>query len=549
MVSLSGAVFAAMVENGYRDLKLHYEKINELNVFPVPDGDTGTNITATLTGGLNALKGADKSSLTSVASALARGMLLGARGNSGVIVSQFFSGLADGLSGLQEANITQFASSLRSGTAKAYKAVVKPVEGTILTVAREGSTYILDHLDQFGTFQTLFAKLLERMNEALSNTPNLLPVLKEAGVIDSGGAGLVTIIEGMYKYIIGEELEDHEFKGPGVSVPSDGNIPFDENSVLDYGYCTEFILQLLNSKGGKKNFSLQELIAYYETLGDSLVALQDETIVKVHVHTKTPGLVLNYAQQFGEFVTFKMENMSIQHNEVLLKEIVPEEKEKSKVAVVAVAPSEEFAKILKSVGVNVTILGGQTMNPSAEAFVNAFNEAHAESIIVFPNNSNIILTAEQAKNLYTDSKVYVVPTKSGIESYSIVQMFDFDNATVEENVEAAIEEQRAITTIVISTAVRDSINNGLPIHVGDFIGIHSGSVKASKADIFECIDAIFDTVEDMDMKSCITVSYGSSFTEEAKERFRQTIESKFDMMDLVEIEGNQKVYDLILAIE
>ncbi|MDY6094397.1 MAG: DAK2 domain-containing protein [Candidatus Enteromonas sp.] len=549
MKTLTGAMFATMVENGYRDIKLHYEKINELNVFPVPDGDTGTNITATLTGGLKAMEKADTSSLSSVASALARGMLLGARGNSGVIVSQFFSGLSDGLSGLTEANITQFASSLRSGTAKAYKAVVKPVEGTILTVAREGSTYILDHLDQIGTFQTLFAKLLERMNEALENTPNLLPVLKEAGVIDSGGAGLVTIIEGMYKYIIGEEIEDHDFRGPSNAVAESGTIPFNEDSVLDYGYCTEFILQILNSKGGKENFHLNELISFLETLGDSIVALQDESIVKVHVHTKTPGLVLTYAQQFGEFVTFKMENMSIQHNEVLLKEIQPQKKEKSKVAVVAVAPSEEFSKILKSIGVHVTILGGQTMNPSAESFLHAFEEANAENIIVFPNNSNIILTAQQAKELYDKGNVFVIPTKSAIESYSIVQMFDFEGQSIEDNVNSALEQQKSIVTAVVSKAVRDSVNNGLEIHENDFIGISRGSVQSSKVDLFDCIESLLDSVEEMDMKSCITVSYGDVFHEEEKQRFRELIAKKYDLMDLVEIHGNQKVYSIILAIE
>ena len=267
MKTINGKIFSEMVLNGYRDLKNHYETVNDLNVFPVPDGDTGTNIAATLTGGVNAMKDANFDSIGDVAEKLAGGMLLGARGNSGVIISQFFQGISEALSNLKTANVTQFASALRSGTSKAYEAVVHPVEGTVLTVARESTVYIMDNLSHINDFETLFEDLLREMRLSLERTPDLLPVLKEAGVIDSGGAGLVYIMEGMGKYVVGEEVADAEFNGPTNSVATDEKIPFDENSVLDYGYCTEFILQLLNSKCDPKAFDLKEMIHFLEGIG------------------------------------------------------------------------------------------------------------------------------------------------------------------------------------------------------------------------------------------------------------------------------------------
>ena len=546
---LTGALFAAMVENGYRDIKTQYERINELNVFPVPDGDTGTNITATVTGGIKAMAKADQNDLSDVANRLASGMLLAARGNSGVIVSQFFAGLADGLRGLKEANITQFASSLRSGTTKAYDAVVKPVEGTILTVAREGTNYVLDHLADIKTFEQLFKVLLKKMYKALENTPNLLPVLKEAGVIDSGGAGLVAIIDGMYKQIAGEQVEDIEFNGPSNSVDADGEIPFDVNSELEYGYCTEFIMQLLNVKDGPKNFVLSELIAFLETLGDSIVAIQNDTIVKVHVHTKTPGKVIEYAQRFGEFITFKMENMSIQHNEVMLKELDEKKSKRKEYAMITVAPSTEIAAMFLEMGVDYVIQGGQTMNPSAENFIKAFEEVNANRIIVFPNNSNIILTAKQAAALYSDSIIDVVPTKSVIEAYSSISMVDFDSFDIETNLATIQGQIDNVISCEVTTSVRDTVNCGLEIHEGDYIGIAQGSVKSSAKTLLEATKQMLESIEDIDDRAVITVFYGKDATPQDKSDFRHYIHERFDMFDLMEYEGKQPIYPFIIAVE
>lgn len=549
METLNGSLFAAMVRNGYRGIKQQHEAINDLNVFPVPDGDTGTNMTATINGGINAIKKADMDNLSDVASKLASGMLLGARGNSGVILSQFFAGVAEGFDGLREANLLQCASALRSGVTKAYQAVIKPVEGTILTVAREGCSYVLDKIEEIESLEELFRRLLKRMKRSLQNTPDLLPVLKEAGVIDSGGAGLVAIMEGMYKELSGEEIEDSIFNGPSNAVATDGDIPFDADSVLEFGYCTEFIMQLLNCKDGPKNFKLDEMIAYYETLGDSIVAIESNGIVKVHIHTKTPGLVIEYAQRFGEFVTFKMENMSIQHQEVLLKEELQKKEARRPSAIVAASPSDSISKLFKDMGVTEIVKGGQTMNPSAEDFVNAINDCHADNVIVFPNNGNVILTAKQAASMVEGTNVVVIPTKSAIECYSALGMTDLENQSLEENIDLIHQQIQGTVSCEISVAVRDSVNNGITVKEGDYIGISQGAVKVADKTLLDCSMKMLKQIEDMQDHSIITVFYGVDAKEEEKEKFRELVSEEYPLMDFIEIEGKQTVYPFILAVE
>jgi len=559
MNTLSGQVFAAMVLNGYRDLKSQYEKINDLNVFPVPDGDTGTNIAATLTGGVKAMATADQNNIGDVSEKLAEGMLLGARGNSGVILSQFFAGIANALADLQKANVTQFAAALRSGTQKAYEAVVQPVEGTILTVAREGSAYVMDHLTAIPDFESLFEVLLSRMREALERTPDLLPVLKEAGVIDSGGAGLVCIIEGMGKEIMGEEVADSVFNGPQNSVSADAKVPFDENSVLTYGYCTEFILQLQKSKGDPKAFQIKDMIAFLSTIGDSIVAIKQGTIVKIHVHTKVPYKAIEYAQRYGEFVTFKMENMSIQHNEVLLKEMpiegakmvkaVEKPKDRVNLAIVAVSPSDSISNLFKEMGVSEIISGGQTMNPSAQDFVEAFKNANADNIIVFPNNGNVILTAQQAAKLFTGSKITIMESKSLVEAYSALSMADPVNETVEENIVSMKNSMKNLTAAEVCPAIRDSINNGIQIKKGDFIAIKEGTVVAAKAKIIDSVAALLQSIDDIDDKEVLTVFYGVDATEKNKDDLKAYVSKTYPMMEVVEIDGQQTIYPFVFAVE
>ncbi len=554
---ITGKIFSEMAANGYRDLKLHFEEVNNLNVFPVPDGDTGTNIAATLNGGVKAVKNAENETIGNVAEQLAGGMLLGARGNSGVIVSQFFQGLSEGLSGLETATVQQFAEALKSGTAKAYDAVVHPVEGTVLTVCREGTQYVNDHLGEIEDFETLFEVLLREMRISLEKTPDLLPVLKEAGVIDSGGAGLVYTMEGMHKHLLGESLEDTAYNGPQTAVSTDGDIPFDENSVLDYGYCTEFILQLLVSKCDPAAFDLKTMISFLETIGDSIVAIKQKSIVKVHVHTKEPWKAIQFAQQFGEFVTFKMENMSIQHNEKLLKEMPIEESAEHiaqnekhvETAIVAVSPSAEITKLFLEMGVSQIISGGQTMNPSADDFIKAFDAANADNVIVFPNNSNIILTAEQSAKLYEKSNVIVLKSKSVVEAYSALSMASFDEVSVEEAVEGMKDCIEGVVSAEISPAVRDSQNNGISIKEGDYMGILQHNIVSSSKNIIETIEELLNKVPELEEKSVLTVFYGKDATQELRDDLQQLIGVSFPMLEMVEIEGNQTIYPLIFALE
>lgn len=558
---LDGKTYEAMVTNGFKDLKSHYETVNELNVFPVPDGDTGTNICATLDGGVKAMKRADKDNLGDVVTKCAEGMLLGARGNSGVITSQFFAGISDFLKDYREADVKTFALALKNGTAVAYKAVPTPVEGTILTVAREGSEYINEHIDEIPDFETLFKVLLEQMKISLEKTPDLLPVLKEAGVIDSGGAGLLYTMEGMGKEILGEEVADTAFNGPSTNVDIADGEAFNEDSVLDYGYCTEFILQLLNAKCKPEEVNLQDFIDYFSTIGDSIVAIKQKSIIKIHVHTKEPWKVIKYAQQFGEFITFKMENMTIQHNEKLLKEMPIEGKEvktsddvalkplKHSIAqIISVAPSKEIGDVFKEMGVAGIITGGQTMNPSAQDFLAMFDYVNADDILVFPNNGNVIMTAEQATKMYTKSRVHVLHSKSVVEAYSAMKMADFSQP-IEDNINVMEEQMKEVVSLEVSQSIRDSKNNGIDVQKDDFIGIMDGKIVSHDKLIMNAVSEMLKCVPDMDDKAIITVFSGKSATEEMKEELHELLNKAYPMMDIIEIDGGQPVYHFVIAVE
>ncbi len=549
MNNINANLFQAMVSNGLKNLKANYQRINDLNVFPVPDGDTGTNMTATLKGGVEAMAKESEETVSAKAAALASGMLLSARGNSGVILSQFFAGLAKGLEGLTVVNPTQFALALQQATHTAYQAVVNPVEGTILTVAREGSDAVENKVEKLATIEELFSMLHFAMAKALKKTPDLLPVLKEAGVIDSGGAGLLTVIDGMSKEVHGEEVEDSAFEGPSNGASAIDLSAFNEDSVLTYGYCTEFILQLQNCKNGPKEFDLQDMIDCFKTFGDSIVALRSGNIVKVHVHTKDPSLPIRYAQKYGEFLTFKMENMNLQHNEILLKEMPIEEKKLKKYAVVAVSPSVEISNLFRELKVDAIVSGGQSMNPSADDFIKAFDDAYAENIIVFPNNGNVILTAKQAASLYKKANVVVIPSKSVIQAYSALQLIDFESDGLDGTVKTIEEAISSVVAGEVSTAVRDSMNNGIAVTCGDYIGILAGTLVCDNHDQIDCLLETIGKVEDIDDRSVITVFFGKNVSPEQKEAVGEAVQAKYPLMDFFPIDGGQDVYPFIFAVE
>lgn len=477
-IKVNGELYKIIVKNGAVSLRNDYKRIDALNVFPVPDGDTGTNMSMTIEAGVSALENENETSIYLMSKKFSRGMLMGARGNSGVILSQFFRGIYKGLEGFDEVGAKEFAKAFKRGVEQAYKAVMKPVEGTILTVCREASEYAFKNVSKKSSIEDFFELFLKEAYASLERTPDLLPALKDACVVDSGAAGFIQIIEGMYKAVKGEILE--HIDASSVSTNSVNRGSFNAHSELTYGYCTEFILQLQHSKVDVANFDEKVITDELQVLGDSIVCFKDEDIIKVHVHTKTPGIVLGIGQKYGEFITLKIENMSIQHNE---SEEVQEQcnceqcvemrskQERKKYAVVAVASGTGLVNMFKSMGVDYVVSGGQTMNPSSEDFVTAFDSINAENIIVFPNNSNIVMAAQQAGKYYDKANVVVIKTKSLAQGYSALTVLDLSSDNLEEIQESIQEVITNVTTGLVTYSIRDASIDGIEIKKDDYIGL------------------------------------------------------------------------------
>lgn len=535
---LNGVRLKSMFENGYRNLKLNMSTVDDLNVFPVPDGDTGKNMTMTIEGGVNA-KVDENDPVSSVMRSISKGSLLSARGNSGVILSQFIRGLADGAEDLNDFNPQTFVAAMQSGVKRAYGAVLTPVEGTMLTVMRESAEYASERA--FEDFDACLEAIVSEMKRSLKRTPELLAVLKEANVVDSGGAGLLLIFEGMLKELRGELVEttDAPLQASVFSLDS-----YDEDTLLVYGYCTEFILQLQSSKTNVDNFDVNEFIASIEPLGDSIVAVRDGNLVKVHIHSFEPEKVIAYARTLGEFITIKIENMSVQHNET----VSPAKKEKVKYAVVASAMGEGIIEYFKEIGASAVVDGGRTNNPSAGDFIEAFRGLNAEHIIVLPNDSNIILAAEQAASLFEGADVRVVKTKSIAEGYSALSMMDLSRDSVEEVIEE-MECYRYVTTGYVSVATRDANIDSVDIKEGEYLGFTNDCIYASEKDKISAALALFDRIPDMEEKQVVTVFVGSNSTEEETEAIENALTEKMPLIEFGVINGGQDVYDYIFAIE
>lgn len=536
---LSVSLFSSMILNGYKNLKRNMSVIDDLNVFPVPDGDTGKNMTMTFEGGVSATQ-KDFASLEEMMSVFSRNSLLCARGNSGVILSQFIRGISVGSKGLQSFDIPSFISAFKCGKEYAYSAVATPTEGTMLTLMREGAEYLENHT--FPDFICLFSDLTAELKRSLKRTPELLPVLKNAGVVDSGGAGIVCIFEGMLSYLSGEEAEEInvDFSSNVIS-----NSNFNENSTLEYGYCTEFILQLLNAKTDISAFNLAELTKKLETFGDSVVTVMDGSIVKVHVHTFSPETVIGYVRQFGELVTVKIENMSVQHSEVEANK----PKEKSKFAVVATATGKGFADFFVGVGVDEVIDGGATNNPSANDFISAFDKVNAENIIVLPNDSNVVLTAHQAAELYNKSNVTVIDTKSLAEGYSAVSMMDLSVDTLEELISDMTSCLPFVSSGYVATANRDGVFGDVTVQSGKWIGFEGENILSCDSDPVNAAMELFTSIENINQKQVITSFYGKDVTEEEIERLSKEFSKKFPNIEIGFISGEQEVHRYVFAIE
>ena len=557
--TLSGQDFKSLVISGARCLRDNIEEVNNLNVFPVPDGDTGTNMCHTIEGGIASIKDIESNSLSDIAKPLSSGMLLGARGNSGVILSQIFRGICKGLQSKKEVNALELVKAYELGVKQAYGAVVTPVEGTILTVFREATEYASKMITSESTINDFFHYHLVEAAKSLANTINLLPVLKEAGVIDSGGAGYVYIVKGMIKYLEGEEVDlsflDATTASSGeVSASPIDFSAFGPDDELQYGYCTEFILRLQNSKVDIENFDINEVIDILngdDIKGDSIVALCDDSVVKVHVHTKDPGKVLDHMRKFGEFLTIKIENMALQHNEQIGEGELEEnrKKEHKKYAIVSVATGDGIKEQFTELGVDVIIDGGQSMNPSTEDFIKAFKSLDAENIIVFPNNKNIIMAAKQAATLYKGSNVVVINSTTIPQCYSALTMLDYssdDLTIIVGNFKQAID---GVNSGEITTSIRKTTVNKVDINKGDYIGILDGKLLVSNKDKVTTFKELLYKVEDVDDKEVLIILCGKNVTEEEKESLSDMISTSFPYLEVGMIDGGQDVYDYLFSIE
>ena len=540
---INGIVFKQMVINGANNLANRSKYVDQLNVFPVPDGDTGTNMSMTMTAGAKELVSLEEASIGKVAKVLSRGLLMGARGNSGVILSQLFRGFATGLEGKDEADIEDIAKALESGVKTAYKAVMKPIEGTILTVARESAEAAGAKYETVETIVDLYDLVVNEMQISLNRTPELLPVLKEVGVVDSGGQGLLYIFEGFLKALKGETIVlEAQTEATGESAQT--ALSRDE---VEFGYCTEFIIRLDEERTPFKEDVFRGRL---EKLGNSIVVVQDEDIVKVHVHTLTPGDALNLAQKHGEFVKLKIENMTEQHNEIIgqnAPQSEPAKREQAEYGIISVVAGEGIKHLFEEQGCHYVIEGGQTMNPSTEDFLKAIDELNAKNIIILPNNSNIIMAANQAAQVTEDVNVVVVPSKTIPQGYTALMMFN-EHASVEDNTE---EMNQAITEVKsgqVTYAVRDTQMNGVDIKENDFIGILDKDIIVSVPERFESACALVDKMIDEDSE-IVTILYGEGVDEDEADELAEYIENKYDDVEVTIFDGQQPVYSYIISVE
>ncbi len=546
-VIVDGEMFVNMISLGAATLEEHRAEINDLNVFPIPDGDTGDNMCMTMEAGIASVTGRNTLSIGEAASLISDGMLLGARGNSGVILSRIFAGIAKGLKEHDKADVKALANAFRIGSDEAYLAVPVPVDGTILSVYRDATEYALSRVSEETTLAEYMNDLLTELRSSLSRTPDLLDVLKEAGVVDSGGAGFVYISEGMKRAIDGETASSAAPAAPREAGPDLS--AFTEDSVLEFGYCTEFLLRLQRSKVDIDSFDVKELVSLLEEVGgESIVAFREGSIVKVHVHTPHPGDVLDLCQRFGEFLTLKIENMSLQHNNKIEKEKTAPKKARSKYGLVAVAAGEGIKNTFCELGCNKVIDGGRLMNPSAEDFVRAFDEVNADTVFVFPNNSNVFLTATQAAKLYEGCRAVILPTRSVGEGYAAVSMIDLTGDDPDAIAAELDEVIAGVKTGTVSQASKDVTRDGVKIVAGDYIGFSGGVILTDEKTREDAAVALCDGMcaADFDIMLLIT---GEGVSEADAEALRALLAAEYKNTEVITIAGGQPIYDLIIVLE
>lgn len=540
MKIINGNKLKELLISGSNNLNNKYREIDALNVFPVPDGDTGTNMSLTFTNGVSDALKSNSDSISEVSKKLSKGLLMGARGNSGVILSQIFRGVAGGLEKYDEADSNILADAFENGTKIAYKAVMKPVEGTILTVIRESSWYAKKYVEIHPdiTVNHYFEKLIGYAKESLDNTPELLPVLKEVGVVDSGGAGLLVILEGMKSALDGNPIEKLDNIEEVTSQVA--NHDHDE-----FGYCTEFLIKLQEDK--IQEFKEERLRESLGKIGNSIVVVQDEEIVKVHVHTLIPGDALNIGQRYGEFIKLKIENMQEQNEHLNEEHAANKTKELSKFAIITVAAGDGLVETFKEYRADIVISGGQTMNPSTEDFISAIKKANAENIFILPNNSNIILAAKQAKDIMEDVNIEVIETKSIAQGLAACMMYNPED-TLENNISEMIDAKDRVTTAQLTYAIKDTVFEGLEIKNGDYMGIiEKDIVSANQMKKEVIIELLNKLIKDSDYE-IITIIAGEDATDDDLELVVNYIKENSDL-EIEICKGNQPVYSFIFGVE
>lgn len=550
MNTIDAKLLARMFLAGAKNLEVKKEWINELNVFPVPDGDTGTNMTLTIMSAVKEVNNLEDVQMTALAKAISSGSLRGARGNSGVILSQLLRGFTKGIRDLEELDAVALARAVDKGVETAYKAVMKPKEGTILTVARGVADKALELAEDAEDLQTFLEDVLEEGRRVLAKTPDMLPVLKEAGVVDSGGQGLMVVLEGAFDAFMGKEV-DLTFDG-GESAKVVKITPQAEADIK-FGYCTEFIIVL------NKEFTAEDEVdfkAYLSSLGDSIVCVADDEVVKIHVHTNDPGLAIQRALTYGSLSRIKIDNMREEHQEKLIKDaekIAAQQAEeaakapKKEVGFISVSIGEGFGQIFRDLGVDYLIEGGQTMNPSTEDMLNAISKVNAEHIFILPNNKNIILAANQAKALTKDKDIIVIPTKTVPQGITAVINY-VPEKSVEDNEKDMTEEITRVKTGQITYAVRDTHIDDKEIHEGDIMGIGDHGMLAVGKEVAAVAK---ETVEQMvdDETELISIYYGEGFTEEEAEKLAGELEEQYDYCDVEVNCGGQPIYYCIISVE
>ncbi|HCG2804487.1 TPA: fatty acid kinase catalytic subunit FakA [Staphylococcus aureus] len=544
---INGKLFADMIIQGAQNLSNNADLVDSLNVYPVPDGDTGTNMNLTMTSGREEVENNLSKNIGELGKTFSKGLLMGARGNSGVILSQLFRGFCKNIESESEINSKLLAESFQAGVETAYKAVMKPVEGTILTVAKDAAQAAIEKANNTEDCIELMEYIIVKANESLENTPNLLAVLKEVGVVDSGGKGLLCVYEGFLKALKGEKVEAKVAKLDKDEFVHDEH---DFHGVINtediiYGYCTEMMVRFGKNK---KAFDEQEFRQDMSQFGDSLLVINDEEIVKVHVHTEYPGKVFNYGQQYGELIKLKVENMREQHREVIRKEqhTAKPKMETVETAIITISMGEGISEIFKSMGATHIISGGQTMNPSTEDIVKVIEQSKCKRAIILPNNKNILMASEQAASI-VDAEAVVIPTKSIPQGISALFQYDVD-ATLEENKAQMVDSVNNVKSGSLTYAVRDTKIDGVEIKKDAFMGLIEDKIVSSQSDQLTTVTELLNEML-ADDSEILTVIIGQDAEQAVTDNMINWIEEQYPDVEVEVHEGGQPIYQYFFSVE